>query len=32
MYLKVKYFEVNKESNFHVANDAYNPSKLAKKK
>jgi hypothetical protein len=30
-YLKVKYCEVNKESNLHIANSTYNPSKLSKR-
>jgi hypothetical protein len=28
MYLNVKYCEVNKENNFHIANSTYNPCKL----
>jgi hypothetical protein len=31
MYLKVKYCEVNKESNLHIANGMYNPRKLPKR-
>jgi hypothetical protein len=31
MYLKLKYFEVNNESNFHIANGGYNPNKLLKR-
>jgi hypothetical protein len=30
MYLKVKYYEVSKESNLHIANTTYNPCKLQK--
>jgi hypothetical protein len=30
MYLKVKYCEVNKESNLHTAIATYNPRKLPK--
>jgi hypothetical protein len=31
MYLNVKYCEVNKESNFHIANSTYNSLKLPKR-
>jgi hypothetical protein len=31
MYLKVKYCEVNKESNLHIANGTYNPRKQPKR-
>jgi hypothetical protein len=30
MYLKIKYCEVNKERNKHIANGTYNPRKLPK--
>jgi hypothetical protein len=30
MYLKVKYCEVNKENNLHIANGTCNPRKLPK--
>jgi hypothetical protein len=31
MYLKVKYYELNKDINLHIANSAYNPHKLPKR-
>jgi hypothetical protein len=30
MYQKVKYCEVNKENNFHIANSTYSPFKIPK--
>jgi uncharacterized protein YktA (UPF0223 family) len=31
MHIKVKYCEVNKDNNFHIANSTYNPYKSTKR-